>query len=203
MPQDPSTTAGWPATGGGRPGGAVPPPASARPPQPAPLLVPASISLDALDPTSGLVTAVRRDLLLPQDASEATLKALAADLCASPLLAGREGDVRAALAASLAPFRGAAGGAAAAAKGRVALEVKASTHGVTLTDRIVVDLGAPTGAECAASLGAAIAGEAGLSDAVASAYAAAFSAAVAAARMGGPTLPLEAAKGWVPRVERA
>ena len=76
--------------------------------------------------------------------------------------------------------------------------------GLRLTDRVLVDLAAPPGAECVASLGAAVAGDAGLPDAAAAAYASAFLTAVAGARAGRSegVLPPDAAKGWVPRVER-
>jgi len=171
------------------------------------LLVPASISLDAVDPSRHTLTAVRKDLLLPLDADEATLAALAGGLCgggSSALLAGRQADVATALATSLAPFRQGAAAPATAPRHTVALEFCATTGGVALTDRVIVDLSAPPGRECAASLGVAVAGEAGLSDRHAAAYAAAFIGAVAAARMGsGPVLPVEAAAGWVPRVEKA
>ncbi len=197
---------------GGAGAGAVPhaPSASApQPPLPPSFAVPASIALDVSTGwCPGTITAAKLDLLLPQAADDASLTALAADLCgpAHGRLAGREGDVRSALAASLGPFAGAGGVPSPPTHRRlVTLQFTAAAGRVRLTDRVVVDLGAPPGAECGASLGVAIAGDAGLSDAAAAAYASAFAAALAAARAGRAegVLPLEAAKGWVPRVERA
>ena len=184
----------------------APVPAPPPPLQPPAFVVPAAIALDVAAPGTGTTTAARVDLLLPQDADGAALAGLAVSLCggAGNPLAGREGDVGAALAASLAPFTPAQTGPGASTRRLVALEFTAAAGGARLTDRVVVDLGAPAGAECAASLGAAVAGDAGLSDAVAAAYSAAFKAVLAAARAGRSegVLPPEAAAGWVPRVER-
>lgn len=170
-------------------------------------LVPATVSIDRALDNSGHVGSVHLHVLIDAGADAAALASLAARLCATtPGLLGREGDVTHALTASLAPFRAApASSSAPGGHNPVCLEVVARAGGVTLTDRVVVDLAAPPGTEGAASLGAAVARDAGCTDAVAAAYADSLLAGITAARAGrggAGVRPVEDAAGWVPAVVR-
>jgi hypothetical protein len=172
-------------------------------------LVPASVSLDRALDARGHAGAAHLDVLLPQGAGASALAGFLALLfVATPGLLGREGDVAAALTASLAPFQqgvqqGGEQPPTTTTNQRVCVEVVARADGLRLTDRVVVDLAALPGTGGPASLGAAVAADAGLSDAVAASYAAALASATAEARAGrGPVLAVEAAAGWVPRVEK-